>query len=293
MSKRLDRSAIGVDGGGTNCRFALLHGGNRFDVRLDAANASTDLEGTYATLKLGLTKLAEAARLTKAELAQIPAFMGLAGMMNDTTANDIANRLPLVHLRVEDDRRTAMVGALGGFDGCVIGIGTGSFFGRRHDGRDRLIGGWGPVLADDASGAILGRHLLRSALDVHDGLHAPSPATEGVFARFGSAAAIVAFASKAKPGEFAELAPRVVQSAQDGDVICIDLMTRGADYIKSMLRGLGWQPGERICPIGGLAPHYAPFLPPDIADQLTAPEGTALDGALALAAQMTPMGEMA
>ncbi|MBY4891248.1 ATPase [Rhodobacteraceae bacterium N5(2021)] len=288
MSDQPLPSVIGIDGGGTHCRFALTHSGHRFDVTLAAANASTDPEGTLATLKQGLAALAKAADVPLATLAQVPAYLGLAGVMDAQMGAEIARALPLHRAVVGDDRRTAMVGALGDADGCVIGIGTGSFMGRRTGGVDRLIGGWGFVLGDDASGAVLGRQALRCVLDVHDGLRAATPLTRALSARVGSPADIVAFASRAKPSDFAALAPDITAAAQEGDPVALTLMQEGARHIDHRLRHLGWQHPERICPLGGLATHYAPYLSPDLAAQLAAPAGTALDGALALAAQMDP-----
>ena len=60
-------------------------------------------------------------------------------------------------------------------------------------------------------------------------------------------------------------------------------MAEGAAYIIRGLDRLGWTPGERLCPIGGLAREYAAFLPDGVSRCLTEPDGSALDGALALA----------
>ncbi|WP_044006468.1 BadF/BadG/BcrA/BcrD ATPase family protein [Jannaschia sp. CCS1] len=293
MAHVSDSSIIGVDGGGTTCRFALVHGGRRYDVQRRAANATTDPVGALAALQEGLSALAQAANIPMTELETFPAFLGLAGVVDDTIARDLAQALPLQTVRIEDDRRSAMVGALGTSDGCVIGIGTGSFFGRRVDARDRIIGGWGFILGDAASGADLGRHLLRCVLEVHDGLRDATALTDHMLAKFGSVAGVVAFATSAKPGDFAGFAPQIVAAAQEGDKVACHLMNQGAQNVSDALRDLGWQQGERICALGGLAPHYAPYLPADIAAHLAEPAGTALDGTLILAAQLTPMGETA
>lgn len=286
MDSKPTTSLIGVDGGGTNCRFAMVHNGQRYDVQMAAANASTDPMGTRATLNKGLSALADAAGIAVSDMGNMPAILGLAGVMDADMAAQIAADIPLRRAVVGDDRRTAMVGALGPHDGCVMGIGTGSFLGRRVDGKDRLLGGWGFILGDDASGAVLGRQALRCTLDVHDGVRAETPLTQAITAKIGAPSAIVAFATAAKPNDFAALAPDVVAAARDGDPIGTQLMQDGARLIERGLQHLGWQISERICPLGGLAPHYAPYLSPDAAARLTAPEGTALDGALALAAQI-------
>ncbi len=281
-----DTSVIGIDGGGSNCRFAMLHQGRRLDVQLGGANASSDRAAALATLQSGLSALSNASGLSVPDLAQIPTFIGLAGVVDQDIALGFAQDLPLANVQIEDDRRTAMVGALGASDGCVIGIGTGSFLGRRVAGKDLLIGGWGLTLGDDASGAFLGRQLLRRVLETGDGMHDVSLVTREVLAQFGSTAAIVAFAGQAQPSDFAEFAPRIIAGAGADDPTAVALVREGVQYIERALGRLGWRAGERICPIGGVAPHYAPYLAPDIASHLVAPEGTALDGALILAAQM-------
>lgn len=278
--------AIGIDGGGTSSRFALLHNGRRVEARGGSANASSDLAATRDTLTKGLTDLASAAGLAVADLRDIPTFIGLAGMVDPTCAQRLVQALPLTHVQIEDDRRTAMVGALGVSDGCVMGIGTGTFFGRRAGGVDRLIGGWGLVLGDEASGAHLGRALLRQVVRSCDGMCAGSAITQKTFTDFGSSAAIIAFATQAQPTDFAQFAPAIVEAALTGDATAQSLMIDGATHITQMLRHLGWQAGERICPHGGLAAHYAPYLGETFAACLTDPEGTALDGALRLAVRM-------
>ncbi|HID68805.1 MAG TPA: ATPase, partial [Roseibacterium sp.] len=166
MACTQNRSVIGVDGGGTNCRFAMLHQGRRVDFQSGSANASSDLDAALATLRQGLSGLAKAAGLALSDITDVPTFIGLAGVLDQDIATALSRNLPLTCIRIEDDRRPAMVGALGVSDGYVIGIGTGSFLGRRACGVDRLIGGWGLILGDEASGAYLGRQLLRRVLQV-------------------------------------------------------------------------------------------------------------------------------
>ncbi|QXT40852.1 BadF/BadG/BcrA/BcrD ATPase family protein [Gymnodinialimonas ceratoperidinii] len=287
MAEQSLTSRIGIDGGGTNCRFALVLDGTRYDLRRGGANASTDMAGTIATLRDGLSSLAQEAGVSIENLSSIPAHIGLAGVMDAAMGAEIAAQLPLRCVRVEDDRRTAMSGALGHSDGCVLGIGTGSFIGRRAAGVERVIGGWGLVLGDVASGAYLGRGLLSRILESADGLFPPSDLTQQVLAEIGSTAAIVSFAAQAAPADFARFAPRIIEAAHGGDPNARALVIDSAQQIAQRLRHLGWEAGEKIVPIGGLAPAYAPFLPPEMAENIGTPEGTSLDGALTLAATVT------
>jgi dTDP-4-dehydrorhamnose reductase len=104
------------------------------------------------------------------------------------------------------------------------------------------------------------------------------------------AAGVVAFAGRATPADFAALAPRLLDAATAGDGTALALLRQGADYIARGVNRLGWQPGEALCPIGGLAASYTPYLPAPMASSLVDPQGSALDGALALAARIAAEG---
>ena len=91
---------------------------------------------------------------------------------------------------------------------------------------------------------------------------------------------IVAFAKDASPAEMATLAADLV--GHRDDPVARELLREGADWILRAVQTLGRERGERLCLLGGLGPHYAPLL----GVKVSAPEGTALDGALALAAEV-------
>lgn len=286
MSYNADPVLIAVDGGGTQCRFALLRQGVRTEVQSGGANVTTDFEGAIATLGEGLDRLSRAAGVTRESLRGYRAYFGLAGVVEPGIGRHVALALGLPDAIVEDDRRATVEGALGGGDGTVLGIGTGSFFARQQGGDTTMLGGWGFVLGDEASGADLGRALLRHVLHVADGLAAPTDLTRATLAGFGGAPAdVVAFAAQAGPADYARFAPQVVESARAGDSAGRTLMEQGAAHIMRAVGCLGWSAGEPLCPAGGLAPCYAPFLPQGAKESLVAPKGMALDGGLRLAAR--------
>lgn len=279
-------SLIGVDGGGTGCRFALIHDGKRTEHRGGPANVRSDFDGATATLRQGLGALAENAGLTLADISGFRTYMGLAGVTGPKLAARVAHALPLTRIRIEEDQHTAVIGALEDRDGLVIGIGTGSFLARRAQGSLRFIGGWGLILGDEASGAAIGRRLLQLVLHSVDGVIPATALTAQIIAEFdGNPTEIVKFAAKAKPADFAEFAPRIVTAAPD-DAIAGKIMAESADYISHGLKQLGWQSGEAIFPIGGLAACYSGFLPQEMADNIVPPAGSALDGALILAKEI-------
>ena len=287
MSDANTEILIGVDGGGTACRFALSHAGGRVEHRAGPANVYSDFRAALATLTSGLEALAAKSGL--ADLTGARLYLGLAGVTGPEMAAKVAAALPYPNIVVDDDRRSAVTGALGPRDGAVIGIGTGSFLARKSGGRVVLMGGWGFALGDEASGAWLGRRLLQYVLHVADGL-APETAlsTAALRRHGGTPAGVVEFAREASPARYGALAPEIVVAAEAGDGAATAIMTEGAGYILRGLDRLGWRPGETLCPLGGIAAHYAAFLPSDVAGAFSQPEGSALDGALALAAEVRP-----
>jgi len=277
---------IAADGGGTGCRIALLAGTRRVDLALGPANVHADPTGAVATLRDGLARLAAMAGLAAPDLSRAVGYFGLAGANAPAAAARVERCLPLARVRVQDDRRAAVVGALGGGDGTLAGIGTGSFFARQRDGAVDLRGGWGFVLGDEASGGWLGRLALARVLHAADGIAADSDLTRALAARFGGPAGILTFVAEARPGEIAALAPDVVAAAQAGDATGLALMRAGADHIVRAAAALGWQAPEPFCPFGGLGRAYLPYLPTPLVDAARAPRGSALDGALVLAARL-------
>lgn len=278
---------IAVDGGGTRCRFAMTGPDGRNDLVLGSANVYSDRAAAIATLNAGLRALADRAELPHAALADIPVYAGLAGVTDADTATEIARHLPARTVQVQDDRRSAVVGALGAENGCLIGIGTGSFLARQVDGAIQLIGGYGALIGDDASGHWLGQQLLRRVLLAIDGIAPDSTLTRSIRRRFDDdPMQIVRFAGEARPADLAEFAPEVIAAAQKGDVVAVALMREGADYVAAGLQALGRDPSEPVCAVGGVARHYFAYLSSDVQRAMIDPAGTALDGALRLAAQL-------
>lgn len=275
---------IAIDGGGTSCRFALQGPAGQRVIRRGSANVYSDPKAALSTLQDGLADLAREAELSAADLAKIPGYAGLAGIVDTEDAAAVSEVLPLDHIRVEDDRPAAVAGALGSRDGTVMGIGTGSFVARQCAGQIRLVGGHGFQLGDEGSGAWLGKRLLQRCLHVLDGIAEDSPLTARCLARFkGQASVIVHFALDAKPGDYGRYAPMVTEAARAGDPAARALMAEGAAYLSRVLEALGHQPGDRLSMAGSVAPHYVEFLPKGIASGLCQPQGEALDGALLLA----------
>ena len=271
---------LGVDGGGSGCRAALADGTGTVFATGEAgpANATSNFEGAAANIRAAID-----AACQNHEVPRLQAHIGLAGILSEMDAKRFALAIGMPIACVTDDRPTTLAGALGGRDGLIAAIGTGSFVGASHNGKARFLGGWGLHLGDQASGAWLGKTLLQQVMLVHDGLTPPSPLANAILAEFGNPNALVGFAATATPADYAAFAPRLADAAEAGDAVAARAMDVGAGYLTKALKLLDPDPMAPLCLTGGLGPRYARWLPPDLSARVTAPQGTALDGALYLA----------
>ena len=286
MSKKATRYLSGAEGGGSGCRVVLADASGKTLGQGVAgpANATTDLAQAIENLRAAVKAAARDAGVKRSALGDSVAHVGLAGVLNARVAGRIAAELAVRQARVTDDRVTSVAGALGQRNGVLAAIGTGSTLAAQRGDTVQCIGGWGLNLGDQASGAWLGRALLEHVLLVHDGLAEATALSDTVLKEFnGDPGAIVTFAARARPSDYAGHAPRIVATALGGDSAARGLMQRGADYLVRALKVLEFSDGDVLCLGGGLGPHYAGFLPEDIRARIVKPEGTALDGALALA----------
>lgn len=279
---------VGVDGGGTGCRAAI---GTRADGILahaagGPANFATNPDLAIANVKRVVAEVAAKLGLEERSLAAATAHVGLAGALTDGDQQRVAEALPYANTSVTDDRPTSVVGALGAGNGYLLSVGTGTIAAANSNGAFRYVGGWGFHIADQASGAWLGRAALEQTMLCQDGMAKRSDVTRDLFAKFDNDPnKVVAFSMSAKPGDFGAFAPDVVRGAENGDPWALLMMRTGARYLAASLAVLGHQAGDDVCLTGGLGPHYATYLSHERKANLIPANGNALDGAFLLAAQ--------
>ncbi len=281
------RFLLGMDGGGSHARARLadLAGRQLGMGTAGPANAGNDLQGAIDALDASASEVLAAAGLSAIDRAEVVAVIGAAGVGNPKVAAELAAApFGFKHLRVVTDAEIALEGAFGGEDGGILIIGTGSqAYGRVGERRLR-IGGWGPLLSDGGSGAVIGRRATRRVLEAHEGLADTSPMTEAIFNRLGgSAAALSVFGKTARSVDWAMLAPIVFDHADAGDPVACDILARATAEIEALLDRLLGEGMTKIALMGGLAASYRPRLASRFAQAFADPIGDALDGALSLA----------
>src|SRR6187455_3116970 len=148
---------LGVDGGGTKTRFALLDAGRRLVGETQLGTSyypEVGLDAVRGVLADGVAKLLGAAGIDETQVAY--AFFGLPCYGEDSKATPVLQAMPETILRhrryaCDNDMVCGWAGSLGAEDGINIVAGTGSIgYGQRGSVAARA-GGWGEVFSDEGS----------------------------------------------------------------------------------------------------------------------------------------------
>lgn len=267
---------LGIDGGGTGCRAAVADETGHVLGRGAAgpANIASDPDGAAKNIIKAAADALQAAGGGRI----FAAGLGLAGANAAGEADRLRDVLPFDRVSVVTDGITAVKGALGSADGVVAALGTGSVFAVQRGGVIRQIGGRGLVLGDEASGAWIGRAILRAALRAVEGFQPMTPLLAALIDEGGGVDSVVAFSLRARPVEFAAIAPKVVESSDPAAVVVMAEAVADAAEAVSLLQGSERLP---VVFLGGLGTVFADRLAGRFA--LRPALGTALDGALMLA----------
>ena len=279
---------LGVDGGATKCRARLSapSGATLAEALSGPANIRFGMKTSFAAVFEAGAQCLRQAGFSRHDLNRVVACLALAGA-SEPAYRAVAqrHRHPYRNVVVTTDAHAACVGAHAGRDGAIIIVGTGSIGWGEVRGRHVRIGGWGPVISDEGSGAWLGSEAARRVLWAYDGRIPWSEFLSALFERFRSDPhAIVRWSSRAASRDLAKLAPMVVDFAGKGDRVAIELMRMGAGHIDTVAKHLVSAGGTRLALMGGLAEHMEPWLAEETRRHLVPPVGDALDGALRLAA---------
>lgn len=288
-----DTLFIGIDGGGTHCRARIRDGAGRLLGEGTGGPANLRLGGAVAMASIvaAAKAAATAGGLEEGALSRAAVGLGLAGAIDDTRNRQLlAEPHPFPRVAIDTDAYIAWLGAFAGGDGAILIIGTGSAGLAVVKGQRFNVGGWGNVISDDGSGNEIGRHAVRRALWAHDGMAPMTGLATAILDKFDHAPPkIVAWADRARPTDFAQLAPLVLDYAGQGDTLglaVIEAAAEGIARIADRLLAVG-APGLAL--LGGLAEPLRPWLPRRIQDRLVAPQGDALEGALGLAREAQPL----
>jgi glucosamine kinase len=287
-----DTFFLGIDGGGTTSRARLTDAAGH--VLGEGVAGSSNLTLGIGVAAPAILAAAEgafaAAGLGSGAMAQTRAGFGLAGANVPSLAAALSQTaFPFANIAVASDAVVACLGAHRGGDGAILIVGTGSQGIAVVDGVATPIGGWGFAISDDASGAILGRAAIRTAVAAVDGLARRSALTDALMAQFaGDPARALEWALTARPRDYGAFVPLVLTYADQGDPVAEHLVGEAVAAATVMLERLVALGARRIALMGGLADTYRGRLSAHVAAVIVDPQGDAIDGALALAHRGAP-----
>ncbi|HYX05025.1 MAG TPA: BadF/BadG/BcrA/BcrD ATPase family protein [Reyranella sp.] len=280
---------LGIDAGGTHCRARLVDAKGKVvgSGRSGPANLTIGIGTAYRSIMAASTAAFTAAKLERSAMRRTHAGMGIAGLDDPALAKAIANRrFGFASLTIRSDAVTACLGAHGEHDGGILILGTGSQGIVCRNGQFHRVGGWGFLLSDGGSAAVLGHAALREALLAHEGVIAASPFSRRLLRRFGNdPASMLPWARHATPSQWGEIAPLVFAAAKAGDAVASALVAGAAADVARTLDRMVELGAQRIALVGGLADAYRRHLPRRLARVLVSPQRDALAGAIDLARQ--------
>jgi N-acetylglucosamine kinase-like BadF-type ATPase len=222
---------LGLDAGGTKTTAVLgdetrilarAVGGSIKPLRVSIEQAQENLSAL----------LAEISRISGVDLRQVSAScVGTAGLRLPQTdgwmRQIISHCAPATNIEVCGDEEIALDAAFPGGAGVLVIAGTGSnILGRTSSGRRLTVGGWGPMLGDQGSGYWIGHQALRAALRAKD-FRRPTPLLDRIVAfwKVSEPAEVINIAHSG--ADFSLLAPIVVQCAEEGDPVALEVLVRG------------------------------------------------------------------
>lgn len=284
---------IGIDGGGTGCRALLCNasGSTLGTGKAGSANIVSDLNNSYDNIIAASKQAIRTAGLADSAIKEVSAYLGLAGANVESAVSALSALLPFKQCYIDTDALIALEGAVGNADGAAAIIGTGSIFISRHANTVRMLGGWGFVVSDLASGARLGRACLELSLLAHENIVAPTDLTRKVMDRFNdNQQTLVEYAWAASPGDFGSFAPMVFDFADAGDANAETLRAEAIKSIETTLGALQLNASKRFCMLGGLGAKYSQHLSTPYNAWVKPPISDAVSGAAALAVRSFSAG---
>ncbi|WP_196259394.1 BadF/BadG/BcrA/BcrD ATPase family protein [Pelagibacterium limicola] len=287
----MPRYYLGVDGGGTNCRVRLADADLNPIAEVTNGRSNLQLENgepAYRSITEGTREVFAMAGVEFAETANTHACFGMAGGRLPSARDAFAAReWPFAKVTIYDDIDIARAGAHEGQDGAVIIVGTGSAGMALVAGKRYQVGGWGFHIGDQMSGAILGRELVRYAVEATDGLIEGSPLTDAVIEKLGgSLDAVMAWSfEKRQPADYGALMPMFIEAYDKGDPVAQKLMEIELRYIDRYVAYFKKCGANSLAVVGGFGQRLLPLLEARYGDYVCLPRTEPLNGALILARQ--------
>jgi len=294
------RLYLGVDGGGTKTRFALMDDDGQLVAQAQTGTTyhpEVGFDGVQSILSEGIAAvLGQVAAADAGTIAY--AFFGLPAHGEDTHATARLDAIPAQILghdryRCDNDMVCGWAGSLACGDGINIVAGTGSIGYGQRQGVDARGGGWGETFSDEGSAYWIAVQGLNAYSRMSDGRLPEGPLHALVNERLELATDLDLCARIYGPGVgtragIAQISRIVADAARQGDGAALDIYARAgrelADIVLAIRHRLAFGSDERIAVSYSGGAFSA-------GDLLMTPFATALQTASSQFALQTPLHE--
>lgn len=260
--RQLYQLYLGVDGGGTKTNVAMMNAANEI-VAEGSGGPSNPLRVGVETAVGNIVKAIDAAcdsgGVSRGDI--VAATLGLAGVrrndIRERVRESFVSRLRIRKTQVTTDADIALYGTTLGAAGLVVIAGTGSVcIGANDKGEKFIAGGWGPLAGDEGGGRGIAGEALHAVAKASDGRGEFTKLSERAaeYFRASNVEALISaiYAPQMDNSRIAGFAKLVVETAQDGDKVAIDILRDAGHELGTaavaVLKKLGLE--DRKVPIG-------------------------------------------
>jgi len=261
-------TVLGIDGGGSKT-VAVVAVDGQIRGRGEAAGSSLR-HASEDEVRVRLREACNAA-LAKAGASAKEVRYVFAGMAGTTSSRGAGVRTAAIlresfscPVHVVGDQEIALDAAFRGAPGAVAVCGTGSIaFGRNAKGEQARSGGWGGLISDEGSGYWIGRQAIIAALQRNEAGEPPE-LLQWIMKSFNTDTPekLIELCNFQPPPAFADLAPVVMQTADNGDALAASILEEAGRQLARLCAnvvGRLWLNFERVnvAMIGGVFVHSA------------------------------------
>ncbi len=262
---------LGVDGGGTRTRVALVDGAGRERARAEGPPTLIDPANPSKTIDVITHLCREVVSKGGADLPVAGLWAGIAGAGTEPTRSVVETALREAGLSsrtsVGADAEATFYDAFPSGPGILLLSGTGSIaLGRGADGSSIRVGGWGVNLGDEGSGYRIGMGALRALVRGEDGRGVSTDLRDPVLKVLGLAepADLIKWIASAQKADVASLVPLISEVAEAGDQAATTVIERAVDelveHVRTLVRRLEpWPATPEVALAGGLLKEGRPL----------------------------------
>lgn len=178
---------IGIDGGGSNIRVAVVKPDLTVVGQADSTSVNPNIVGFPTARKIIQETIDQALQHANLKSSEITGVgIGVAGAPQNVADSwlreTLTEVLPHSEIVPSSDHEIALVGAHGERRGILVLAGTGSLaYGVSLTGDSCLVSGWGYLSGDEGSGYWIGNQALTAIFRADDGRGAQTTLTAAIF----------------------------------------------------------------------------------------------------------------